>query len=145
MFKPLQAVALVTCCLLLALTGCAAGTASTSKPASASPAPGYLVYMTHVVLRPEHPAHVTFYLASSGLRVTVAAEKPLRSYALERVTPLPPSHPVKEGVVALVGASHTLGGQTDYGLRNAKPLAAGWYRLELIGQGEVIGLTIEGR
>jgi hypothetical protein len=131
---------------MLGLTGCAAGTTSTSKPASASPAPpGYLVYMTHVVLRPEHPAHVTFHLASTSLRVMVATEKPLRSYALEQVTPLPSSHPLKGGVVALVGASHTQGGQTDYGLRNAKPLAAGWYRLELIGRGEVIGLSIEGR
>jgi hypothetical protein len=147
MRKPSRALlAAALCGLLLTLTGCATGTASTTQPASTSPAPsGYLVYMTHVVLHPRHPAHVTFHLATSDVRVIVAVEQPLLSYALEQVTPLPPSHPVDDGVVALAGASHTEGGQTTYGLRNAKPLVAGWYRLELVGRGEVIGLTIEGR
>jgi hypothetical protein len=147
MFKPWQAiVTVIACCLLLALTGCATGAASTAQVPSASPAPsGYLLFVTHVVLRPQHPAHVTFYVASGGVRVIVAAERPLLGHALERVTALPQSHPVSKGTVALVGAGHTEGGQTVYVLRNTQPIAAGWYRLELIGLGEVIQLSIVGR
>ena len=146
MFRPWQAIlAPVACCLLLTLTGCASGTADTSQPVSASPAPsGLIVFMTHVVLRPQHPAHVTFHIASGGLRIHVAAEHPLLGHALERLT-RGPSLPVSKGVVALVGKGHTAGGQTGYVLRNAKPLAPGWYRLELICRGEVIQLSIEGR
>ena len=147
MFKLWQAIVTVTaCCLLLTLTGCATGAAGTAQVVSASPTPsGYLVFVTHVVLRPQHPAHLTFPVASGGLRIMVAAERPLLGHALERVTALPQSHPVSEGIVALVGAGHSEGGQTGYVLRTTKPLAAGWYRLELIGHGEVIRLSIEGR
>ena len=70
-------------CLLLAAVGC--GSSSTAAATTVSPSAssaGDRVYMTHLVLTPRHPAHVTFPVAAGGLRVLAGVQRPLVSYAL---------------------------------------------------------------
>ena len=93
---------------------------------------------------PQHPAHITFHVAAGRLRVVVNAERPLASEALEQVSALPTSHPLNAARVPLTAQSHSALGQTVYVLRTKQPLAGGWYRLELVGRGEIVQLSIEG-
>jgi hypothetical protein len=136
----------VAACLLLSTVGC--GSSSTGAATTASPSPTSArdrVYMAHLVLTPQHPAHVTFHIAAGELRVVASVQRPLVSYALERVSALPASHPLADGGVQLLASTHSQGGQTVSVLRTKQPLAAGWYRLELVGRGEIVQLSIEGR
>jgi hypothetical protein len=138
--------ALAAACLLPAAVGCSSGSTSSAVAASPSTGPARdLLYMTHLVLQPRRPAHVTFQVATGSLQVTVSVNAPLNSWALEQVTPLSGgSHPLPGGNVALREQAHAELGLHTYVLRTMRPLTAGWYRLELVGRGEVVQLWVGG-
>jgi hypothetical protein len=129
--------------LLLPAVGCASESPHSAAAVDATPAPAHeLLYLTHLVLRPQHPAHLTFQVAAGALQVTANTSAPLVSWRLQQVSPPSGgSRPLGSGDAAL---RRLASGPHDCVLRTTQPLAAGWYRLELVGRGEIVQLSVRG-
>ena len=126
--------------LPILVAGCGGG-ASPKAPLSHVEQPR-LINIGGFALMKDVPTHVALHATKTHpLRIYILADRTLDSITLRRIADAD-GNLVTPKSVAIQGSPHALGEQTVYGL-TAKPIEPGFYRLDLLGRGQVQSFVVQ--